>query len=84
MRLGDLLKTEDDTILNKEDLDSLFYSIQRAIRFDKEKKNYDPFEILSFAEVGVLFIKREFYEQTKKKHQVPVSGPEQKPISSTY
>lgn len=64
--IKDLVGIENDKLIDKKALDEVFYSLQYIPYFDRTVKNFSPFEIISFAETALLFIKQEFYEQSKK------------------
>lgn len=52
--------------LDKQILEELHYAIQYAWRIDNDEKTFSPYQIISFAEVTLSFIRKEFYEQSKK------------------
>ena len=69
----------DEQLIDKQILDELHYAIQYAWRFDIIQKSYSNYQIISFVEVALVFIKNEFYEQAKK-----VSSPLPRPRTKTY
>lgn len=74
-----LLGNDDEQLIDKTILDELHYAIQYAWRFDTIQKSYSPYQILSFVEVALFFIKNEFNEQAKK-----TTSPHPRPRTKTY
>lgn len=79
LSIKDLVGIENNKLVNLETLDSLFYSLQYIPYFDRSQKNYTPLEIISFVEMALIFIKSEYYEQTKK-----TTNPLPRPRTKTY
>ena len=74
-----LFGDDDEQKLDKQILDELHYAIQYAWRFDTVEKDFTPYQIISFAEVALSFIRKEFYEQSKK-----TTSPLPRPRTKTY
>ena len=74
-----LFGTDEEKIIDKQILDDLHYAIQYAWRFDAVEKTFTPYQIISFAEVALSFIKKEFYEQSNK-----TNNPLPRPRTKTY
>lgn len=74
-----LFNDDDDQILDKNILEELYYAIQYAWKFDVVEKTFTPYEIISFAEVALSFIRKEFYKQSKK-----TTNPLPLPRTTTY
>jgi hypothetical protein len=70
---------DDEQFIDKQILDELHYAIRYAWQFDTIQKSYSSYQIISFVEFALLFIKNEFYEQAKK-----TSSPHPRPRTKTY
>ena len=57
---------ENPKPIDEKILEEIWSAIRGAWRMDRPAKKYTPYEIISMAEKAILFIKSEFYEQTKR------------------
>lgn len=74
-----LFGDNDEQILDKKILDEIFYAIQYAWKFDTSEKIFTPYQIISFTEAALSFIKKEFHEQSNK-----TKNPLPRPRTKTY
>ncbi len=77
--IKDLVDIENNKLVKLETLDSLFYSLHFIPYFDRIQKNYTSLEIISFTETALIFIKNEYYIQSKKTTNFLF-----RPITKTY
>lgn len=61
----DVTGDETDKKVNKQILEDLQKAVWAAQYFDQPLKTYTPYQILSFAEYALWFIRKEFQEQAK-------------------
>jgi hypothetical protein len=71
------VKTEKS--VTKKELDDLHLAIQAAGFIDRPSRTYTPFQILSFAEAAIIFIREQFREQAKKSNDLGF-----RPRTNTY
>lgn len=64
--IKDLSGIESSKFITLHILDEIYSAIQIAWRMEKVQQDFSPYEILSFVEVALIFIKQEFNEQIKK------------------
>lgn len=66
LSLGELTQNAQEGILTRESLDDLRHAIDLANKLGQPKKIYTAYEVLSFCERFLIFIKSEFINQATK------------------